>query len=44
MNYYVDEVYELEYVRNYTKWLLTIVDDKDEKSDSNKVMKINAST
>ena len=44
MNEYVDEVYEFEYVRTYTTWLLTNVDTKYEKSESNKVTKINAST
>ena len=44
MNYYVDEGHELEYIRTSAKWLLTIVDAKYEKSDSNEVIKINIST
>ena len=44
MNDYVYSGYELEYVCTSTKWLLKNLDAKYENSDSNKAMKISAST
>ena len=44
MNDYVEEVFESEQIRTYTKQLRTILDTKYEKADLNKVIKINANT